>query len=66
MLSCSIGLFKKVERGDSNIYWYRIEDSTGSTILTSYEKISRRKAKITGDVRKTKSGSCYIIFRQLA
>jgi hypothetical protein len=64
-VECGISLFKSVERGKAKIYWYRIEDGTGRTILTSYEKIGRKKAKIVGDVKKTKSGSAYLVLRKI-
>ncbi len=65
VVRCSISLFQNIDDGKQKIYWYRIEDRSGSTILTSYEKIDAEKAKILGDVRKTRSGSYYMFFKKL-
>ncbi len=65
-VDCRIRLFNSMERGRQKIYWYEIQDSTGSSILMSYGSIKARKGKITGEVRKTKHGSCYLLFRGVA
>jgi hypothetical protein len=63
---CRISLFNSMERGKQKIYWYRIEDSSGSSILMSYSQIKVRKRKVTGEVKKTKHGLCYLLFKGLA
>jgi len=62
----SISLFKSIENAGNSIYWYRIADKSGSGILTSYEKLDEKKAKVYGKVKKTGSGSFYILFSGVA
>ena len=66
MLDCTIIPFKFLKKGKTQIYWYKILDGSGRSILTSYSKIKPEKAKIIGSVRKTKDGSLYVLFRELA
>lgn len=65
IVECNVNLFNHIGEGKTEMYWYRIEDDTGNSILTSYEKIKGKKVKMLGKVRKTKSNSFYILFRKL-
>lgn len=65
MLECTITPFRFLKKNRTEIYWYKITDSSGKSILTSYKKIKTKKAKILGSVRKTRDGSLYVLFREL-
>lgn len=65
-IGCSLNLLKSVRQRGMRMYWYRIEDPSGEGILTSGSEIKAKKARLSGRVRKTKTGSIYVEFGGLA
>ncbi|MBN2331425.1 MAG: hypothetical protein JXC85_06425 [Candidatus Aenigmarchaeota archaeon] len=64
-MECSLSLLKSVTQRGMRMYWYRIEDATGESILTSGSEIRAKKARLEGSVKRTKTGSVYVEFRRL-
>ncbi len=63
-IKCSLEPFRVVEERGMRFYWYMIRDRTGEGIMTSYESIPAKKAKISGVVKVTKTGSLYVLFKK--
>ncbi|UCD03244.1 MAG: hypothetical protein JSV63_01235 [Candidatus Aenigmatarchaeota archaeon] len=66
IINSKLSLFNKADKGKTKLYWYRIDDGTDTCIMTSYEKLGEKVAKIVGEVKKTAGGSCYILFKHFA
>jgi len=65
-VQCSLSELKKIEKKGTSLYWYSIADKTGKGIMMSCEKIPAKKARISGSVKETKTGSVYIFFKRMA
>jgi hypothetical protein len=65
-IECSLSLLKSVKEKGMPINWYRMKDGTGESVLTSPKEIKEKKARLKGNVKKTKTGSVYVLFKQLA
>ena len=65
-IECNLSIFRKIEKDNAKVYWYRIEDQTGSGILTSYQEIKLGQVRVLGEVRTTATGSFYLMFKSLA
>jgi len=65
IIACFIEPLRTIEENKINLYWYRIRDQTGEGVLTSYSKISAGKSKISAYVKKTKTGSLYLLFDKM-
>lgn len=60
-----ISLIKSVEEKNMSMYWYKIKDETAESILTCRQRILKKRAKIKGIVKKTKTGSIYLSLTKL-
>ncbi len=65
IIECDVSLMKRIDEDGMKIYWHNIRDKTGDSILTSYEKLPKKKVKIRGKVKKTNTGSVYVLFKKI-
>ncbi len=64
-VECDISPLKSIDEKGMRLFWYRIQDRTGESVLTAYEEIKAKRAKIRGSVKKTRTGSVYIFYKKM-
>lgn len=65
-IECSLSLLKGVTQSGMRMYWYRIEDGTGESILISSSELKEKHAVLKGHVKKTKTGSVYLFLKKIS
>jgi hypothetical protein len=56
-----LSLLKTVGKGGVSMNWYRLSDPSGESIVMSGRPLKEGKARMKGTVKKTSTGSVYIL-----